>query len=244
VSRDTEQVRRAAATAYPRTHQAPRGWTDTIRQLVIDVVPDSDGELYVVDHDWLLRQDDQLRGLSLFDGLAGSLAFLVQGPLQAAGLWRGPGRIITVRWLGCWASTVGIALHEAGHLLSDGQRAVGHQPLEADELPAVRSLAASFAAEWPQAYTQHPVPWFGHHARFVRACCQLWHRAEPLLASLRPHHLRFGDRYYGWPFTELAWLESLHDELQQAAGPIRDILDSPPPQAFVDLYHRATGERP
>jgi len=224
--------------------QPPSGWTDIACQFAVDIAGgDLAGRIYAVDHAWLIDQDPQLRGLDHCDGLAGPLAFLLQPTLQRLGLWHGPGRTMTIRWTGSWQHAIGICLHESAHLIADRMRPAGspHQ-LDDVELQAVRGLAAAYADSMQSR--QQPLPWTGHGSRFVRCCCHLWHRGHQRMQSLRPQHLRFGDRYFGHPFGESVWVQSLADELTDTDQPISAILDSPPPPLFVERYHQATGVLP
>ena len=134
---------------------------------------------------------------------------------------------------------VGTVLHEFSHYLDNPpEKRKPSTPKTQVEIETDK-LQLALAMDWVKAGL---VPtWLGHEERFVRACCHLWYRGNQAMASLRPKHLVFGERYYPVHFTENAWIQSLSDELGYH-GSIRQLLDTSPPERFNELYRLATNE--
>jgi hypothetical protein len=127
-----------------------------------------------------------------------------------------------------------VALHETGHVLAAGG--------ESDELcDEARGLAASMLRSWvarPDERSPQTPPFEGHDQRFIRACCHLAHRCQPLgrdvpLARLVPPGL------YGLSHPDFWYRPALGDECSRLAGlPISEILKLPPPPEFTELFAR------
>lgn len=144
------------------------------------------------------------------------------------------------------AATVG---HELAHWISFGGVIDGSlkdpSALSQQWLTVTRQAAAktvSVATIEPKkspsaAMTSH------HDAKFVRAACHAAYRLRRAIPSLRPEELRFVSPYHKG-CTESQFMKSLSSELvTRASHSIFDVLRSPVPQPFADLWHRATGRK-
>lgn len=144
---------------------------------------------------------------------------------------------------------VGAVAHEFCHWLDFGRWLVRPSKAlrprtarERDLLELKSRLLAAIAVRDLEATpdTGSDVPrWDGHGHRFVRAAAVLAYRVGQVCEAIRPTHLRFSTDYTGIP--ESSWLTVLGDEVT-LPGAIGAIIDSKPPQRFVEAWRSVTGE--
>lgn len=158
--------------------------------------------------------------------------------------WEGRGfaMVIDDRRLQSLPAILGAVLHELAHCIENELSAP--VPATKPDCKITRELATaalgSIPAKWEHpAKPVRPKPWDDHGSAFVRICCHLAHRGGEVIESVRPHHVCFGVRYYGQPFSENTWLGGLSGELTRSDA-ILALLAEQPPEAFSELYSQAT----
>lgn len=97
-------------------------------------------------------------------------------------------------------------------------------------------------AHWLDGYSNHPgKPWGQHGDRFIRACSHLAWRARQNGQQIHFHDVIKTDAY-GLSHPS-HYSQTLGNEPRAMADlPIRQILDSPPPDAFAQLWASDTQE--
>lgn len=187
-------------------------------------------------------------GCLLWGGTSGSLDWIAKPYLEAVGRWRGRGVAIALNFNAIEeADPTGYSvmpllrettLHELAHALERTVFASDWEPVGDD------------AAMLRHAYDTHVVsehvpsmvgPWNdGHGDRFVRACLHLYHRARGVLAPVYDVDRLCAGTFYGLSSARL-YLDALTGEPELLRdAPIRDILATPAPAEFAELFARDT----
>ncbi len=155
--------------------------------------------------------------------------------LEDTGRWQGLGYCAAF-YTSHVNELAGIAIHEAAHMIVQGR------PMPASNYRKL-ATAAGWTGEVPltdfiEGCTPVSAPaWRGHGVDFIRAALHLharWPDDVPI------EHLRIAGRRYGLtPAQFYAW--RLEDELQShPTGSIREILETPPPTEFAELFRADT----
>jgi len=168
--------------------------------------------------------------------------------LRARGWWagRGPCIVFDLSRIAANRSSstafleavLGIALHELSHWLAGGQLA--HCTLE--EMPPViqDALKTEFWVRDPGDDPPVREPWDQHGKSFIRACCHLRYRALRFAHEGVIQQITFAGDTYGVSARE-AYFAALGDEPHRHRGEsIREILDTPAPDGFRELWERDT----
>jgi hypothetical protein len=158
--------------------------------------------------------------------------------LDQLGLWEGRGFACLVNdcLLGDAAAFIGTALHELAHFLT-----FARSHCETITAAAVEQLASELAWPAPSAPDPNGPKWranrrAAHCGRFHRAAVHLSHRAAAF--GIHEGHLHFaGDNYDLSSPRE--YMAALANECAATAGAsIAELLDSPAPSQFVELWER------
>ena len=150
--------------------------------------------------------------------------------IESRGLWRGPGRMIAFCQDDIGAEdALGIALHEAAHLLPAGPV---DDPPHAAEL--IDAQVAAFSRFLLTDVDFEPTPCEYHGADFLRICCHLQHRAK-----LAGFELPFPALVEGWHYQRpplVRFARVLGDEPDRMLGcSFAEILSQPAPAEFLEL---------
>lgn len=219
-------------------------WRTTAEQLIRAVAPEfADAPIYILSYEEVSTFDQHLAYGSCLGWTSRILDLQCKPYLEQLGRWVGRGfcTIIHESRVPDGPDRNGIALHEFGHYLTVKEHLVEELFSEAEISRAMRNRPRD-DNELPTGHIKRPAGqprWFQHEQDFVRASAHLGYRGGQELASIRPRHLRFASPYFGQHFRELEFMTSLSSELGDAR-PIREILASPAPQSFVDLWTMAT----
>lgn len=223
-------------------------WLLDAEQLIRCICPDMKGiPIYLVDFQEVETTAPELRaGLNL--GWTSKVCdLLLCDYLSQQGRWKGRGfaAVIQCSLLPARRYLLGVVLHELAHYLT-------FKPMQ-DKLPVLpeRQLSLELLSWLPKSWalpepdpeeTSSNLPrWYGHESEFIRTASHLAHRAEQVVAAVKPMHLNFGKAYYGSLFSELTWMTTLQTELDNTAETIREILAQAAPEQFQKLWQCATG---
>lgn len=171
----------------------------------------------------------------------------VRFSMVAGGPGRGFSACFDLEQFSSWRELIGAVCHEFSHFLDSPPPPIEQIPQpdnpETEKLLQVyKTLLAEHTLKMGDQYRadmKTPPKWFLHEERFVRAAAHMAVRVGALVESVRPSHLSFGERYFGFPFTEATWVGTLEAELSYR-GSIRALLDIEPPEQFIELYRLAT----
>lgn len=129
--------------------------------------------------------------------------------------------------------TLGIVLHELGHILVRPQLYAGRAQCSPERLKFESLVIADAVTR--QTSSVEVKAYFGHEAGFIRAVLHLRHRAEHAGVRLAPATLCAGRRY-GLSHAQ-RYADALGDEpLRLTDRTIRDILNMNPPPDFTRLW--------
>lgn len=215
---------------------------DRAAAIIAEIDPLAGYPVYLIDGRTACGWDPRFQGGSCLAWTSHCLDTVIAPWLRADGVWRGRGfaTIIHTEAIKHWPAILGITLHEFAHFL-DAPRPASCPAIERVDWTPEQSttiLPASLANE--RYDPVGAVPWAGHGAGWVRACCHLFARASEIEPDLRHYDLGFG-RYYPRRFCEVTWLHGLAAEINPAERrSIRGILASEPPRAFAERFEEAT----
>ena len=201
---------------------------------------------YLVQFSEVAAYEPRLRGGFAAAWTSPLMDLILADWLTKQGRWRGRGfaTILHADLLPRWMEYCGAVLHEFAHFLtlplpSDCQdesivdrslELVGWLPLHWTEKNH-RPETVRTVATLPRWHEQGP--------SFVRACCHLVYRAQQTV-YIRPEHLRFVTPYHpGHRVNEDHFMQTLGDELA-ITGSVRQILTTPAPELFNQLWKYAT----
>ena len=223
-------------------------WKNEAEALLRGIAPDPQdlGErpVYLVTEKELTASTDP----NCYGCTSGVFDLKLRRRLEGAGRWAGRGFACLVceqRIFGEFAGQAdriarflrNVVLHEFAHWITWSAMHVG--PTVNWPGGDVFDYGARFADAGEQPAFQ-PVPatkpWDGHGADFIRAACHVADRARESGCRVWVGDLDVADHYYGLSPVFLYSI-SLADELDRRRHePLRQILASPPPTAFQDLF--------
>jgi hypothetical protein len=170
--------------------------------------------------------------------------FAIRDALVRYRQWEGPGNtIVFVRGMSR-DEALGVAIHEAAHLLPVGEPADDLEP-PADEKFEQRHHVLANLRESKEV-DGLPAWYPDHGAGFIRVCLHLHHRSWAIGYEVGLPRLHCaGERYdLGAPWRYMHALRPEAEQMMDAT--FSDILSTPPREEFIELFRndcRAWGER-
>lgn len=152
--------------------------------------------------------------------------------LSARGVsWKSPPAVIVA----CYPLTPELLIHEVGHAVPPRRLVFDLTDAEYDELRSRQPAALAAVADEIDARGAD-APDNQHGARWLRAVCHLWARAEAAGLDLRPVKINatpWFDHDIGEYRARLGW-----EPVKFARKTFEEIESEPPPDCFLDLFQR------
>ncbi len=167
--------------------------------------------------------------------------------LEAAGRWKGPGFAVVVcrEWLlhGDMPDVLGRLTHEIAHVINNRSSV---KRLACDLDPALGPEYAAkveTAAEVDKAFRDFEFPkWFCHEAEFIRSALHLHFRLWEAGHWTTPQSMFIAGESYGVS-DGMEYRLRLIDELKREIDtPIAELLTTPAPEGFIELWQADTAE--
>ena len=173
----------------------------------------------------------------------------IKPQLESAGRWRGPGLAVVVcrEWFvqGDLPDVLGRLGHEIAHALINSRSSVNRMACDVDHaLGPEYAAKVETAAEVEKAFRDVEFPkWFAHESDFIRAALHLHYRLWQRGHWTTPGGMFIGGDLYGVS-DGMDYRERLIDELESEIDtPIVELLTTPAPEGFTELWKRDTQSR-